>query len=116
MAILEAKEYEVTLEADDFECIVDMAGYGIQYWAEKATVDDNLYTVEYLDPEDDEKLVIAEITPLMIASSWEKILNGEVEVSSYYADCLRVADCGEIDADVADVMIQIAIFNKIIFG
>jgi hypothetical protein len=52
----------------------------------------------------------------MIASSWEKILNGEVEVSSYYADCLRVADCGEIDADVADVMIQIAIFNKIIFG
>lgn len=109
---LESKQWNVTLDEDDFLDLVDTAGYGIGYWAFSGAVDSkwNTYTVKYFDDGERKEVVIS---IWMIESAIEKILNGEVQCGYDIRKYIREDD---IDAEVADVIIQVAAFGEVVYG
>lgn len=109
---LESKQWDVSLNEEDFFDIVDTAGYGIGYWAISGVVDDDElnYTIKYFDGDERKKVTI---TPSMIELAIEKILNGTVQCSDAIKSYIRSDD---IDADCADVIVQVAAFGEIVYG
>lgn len=94
--------------------IIDAAGYGIDYWAETAEIDEaaKTYTVAEWDPNgpaEDGKytLTFQSIVESIqaLAPDWDPIRRAVVE-----------EDAGEIDSAMADIIIQQACFGEIIYG
>jgi hypothetical protein len=109
--------------------ILDMivtAGYGIAYWASRATVDEEArtYTVWWYDGDDDPASQI--VTFDKIAEAFDKLITNEPKLVGdwlhkyflyAYADRDKDGiDAGHIDADAADVLIQVAMFGEVVFG
>ena len=111
-------EMEVTLTQDDIDCIVAMAfDGGIGYWCWKATVVGE-YLGEYasdqisrggkvmlLDDDGEHELNpenFAEAMKRVIAEGRLTIEDGEI-------------DAGEVDADIADLIVQYAIFGELVY-
>lgn len=105
---------EVTINADTFGDIVDIAGYGISYWADKAIVTNDNYLVTSIDGES------IEITPAKLEKTIADIISGVFKLhEDIRAAALSVAteqDAGEIDANVADVLIQLAGFGELVYA
>jgi len=102
------------------EDMLDAAGYGISYWAKQAWIgDDSNYTVQY---EGDEHGFIrtSTVTFGRIAEAMSLILNDKVPnlaPDPDLADALREGDAGLIDAALADVIVQVAVFDgEVIYG
>jgi hypothetical protein len=102
------------LNLEDFQDICDTAGYSISYWANKATCSKNVYFVW----PDDEQRTFA--TRHDFQSAIVKIYGGSVEVNDSILNSIKWAvdenEYGEIDGHAADVIVQIAIYGKIIYG
>ena len=106
---------ELKVTEDDMECIIDMAGYGIAGWCSKAAAKESGYDVY----EDDE-------------SKWHRlgyddilkgiqlyIENGNQPYNIMFIDDETGESCidsGQVDAEVADSIIQYACFGEIIYG
>lgn len=101
-------EMKIAVSEETIEDIIEMAGYGISYWARRGIVDDNIYTVV------DEYGSKFELT-------YDDIVNGiklYVENGNEPYNILdgNEIDSAEIDAEVADMIIQYACFGEIIYG
>lgn len=94
--------------------VIDTAGYGINYWADAAQLneDNETYKVFESDPNGPNAdgiypLTFADIAKAMqeLAPDWDPIRRAIVE-----------EDAGEIDSMMADLIIQHACFGEIIYG
>ncbi len=120
-------EYTITrpsiITGENIADIIDTAGYGIGYWATKAVFDstEQTYTVSWNGSDFDDSDPLATgtktLTYLDIAKTIESILNLESPLSDstarWFADSFYQE---EIDSDLADVLIQLALFGEIIYG
>lgn len=116
-----------TLTDQNMLDILDTAGYGIAYWASKATVDKEArtYTVWWYDGDDYPASQVVTFDELTEAFN-KLLMNDEPRlVGSYvhkyflyaYADRdVNGIDAGHIDAEAADVLVQVAMFGEVIFG
>ena len=113
---------KVELEEDFFEDVLSTAFFdGIGYWfnnLEKKVVMNDKY--EYI-----EDAILEEEGFIEIAYEGEKyILNLNSLINGYKMYCQRAierervvhTDAGLIDSELADVIIQLGVFGKIIFG
>jgi hypothetical protein len=113
MVKIVSKGHTVTLEGTDFEDIIDAAGYGINYWCNKALVDIKESTYTVTEEESGDEFVV---TPYQIEKTWGEILDGEHSIANYIRDYFRSGDVGDIDATAGDVLIQICCFGEIVYG
>ena len=100
---------------EDIECIIEMAGYGISYWCGTAVIKENGYDV--YDDEEDKwyKLNYEDI----LKGIELYIKNGNQPYNILFIDedtGLLNIETGNIDAEVADMIIQYACFGEIIYG
>jgi hypothetical protein len=97
--------------------VIDTAGYGIGYWVETAVWDEDGKTYTITEQETADEFVI---TYRRIAKSIEELIAGKSNVRDSIIDNLRKAvtedDGSYVDADVADVVIQYAIFGEMVYG
>ena len=131
-AVKPKRVLEVNLEIsqESLDCIIEMAGYGIAYWASTATHDDEARTYEVTEnyEGDYEKHTV---TYDQIVEAFWKIANpgdqtkGVGSMVKGYAVSAVIdgndegkgdIDAGHVDSDLADSIIQVAIFNEVIFG
>lgn len=102
-------EVELNVTKEDIEVIIEMAGYGIGYWCSAARVGDDYYKV-YEDEEDKwYKLSHEDILKgigMYIGNGNQpyNILDGEGGINT-----------GNVDAEVADMIIQYCCFGEIIY-
>ena len=103
------------LSQSDFDSIVDTAGYAIGYWASSAVVDDTgSYSVT--DSDDRKTYVVTRATveqavlDLHLKSPLNKYLQRAIEL------LVVEGDASDVDADVADVLIQQACFGSVVYG
>lgn len=106
---------EVKVTEEDMEVIIDTAGYGIGYWCSKAVEKENGYEV-YEDEEDKwHKLSYQDILK-GIKMYIEKGNHPYNILSQDIATGDSILDSGEVDSEVADLIIQYACFGEIIYG
>ena len=103
---------ELVVTEEDIDEIIDMAGYGIGYWAERAIVGDDYYKVV------DEDGVCHTLTYGDICEGINQyITDGNIPYDivefNGYNMCL---DTGMIDSYIADMIIQYACFGEVIYG
>jgi hypothetical protein len=121
-----SRSYEIPDE--DVETVIEMAGYGMVGWALRGENDSEkrTYTVT-LDPtaaEEADKpleftLTYDQIAQTLADVAFKKPLDGlsdSAAVRDYAVDYFAELDAGEIDADLGDVVIQLAAFGELIFG
>lgn len=106
------------LEEEWLTTLCEMAGHGIDYWAQKAILDEeaNTYTVRW----EDSGLHTKTVTYGCLTRAVQKILSmpEKVQVSPYYQHQMQacIADPGEVDAIVADIVVQVAVLGKVVYG
>jgi hypothetical protein len=125
-------ELNIELSKESLDCLIEMAGYGISYWAVAAEYDDEArtYTVTENEEGENEKHVIP--YDKIIDAFWQAANPGskikgwhEKHETREYA--LRAVidgilagkgdiDAGHIDSDLADNIIQLAAFGEVQFG
>lgn len=109
---------------------MDAAGYGIGYWARRATLDAEAktYTVwpieDPFDERNDGQPYVA--TYKQLSDAYYKLLSVEQEfvnreIHGYFLHSYADRDVdgiegGHIDATAADVWVQVALFGEVIFG
>jgi len=97
--------------------LIHTAGFSIGYWAETAQLDQDNQTYMVKESESDDDFVI---TYRRIGKSIEELLAGKSDVRQSIIDYLRKAvtedDASYVDSDVADVVIQWAIFGDVVYG
>lgn len=121
--------YEVSVDLsyrvskEDMETLLEMAGYGISYWAASASVEATGYRV--LDSDEAQKDLLEDEDFDWAFASFEKLAEALVKIGTgefvsgyreYAADYLAEQDAGHIDADLADHVVQYAIYGEIVFG
>lgn len=98
-------EMELSVTKEDIECIIEMAGYGIGYWADEAIVREDSYVVH------EEEGDWHELNYNDIVKGIELyIKNGNKPYN--ILDGFEL-DSGEVDSEVADMIIQYACFGTI---
>jgi hypothetical protein len=117
---------DLQMPVEDIECLIEMAGFGINYWASKAVVDGEAmtYTVTESDSHDEDKPVTKTLAYADIARVLLEIASGKYEVgyprehAQQYLTTLQAGDpdAGVIDSDIGDVVIQIAMFGELVYG
>jgi hypothetical protein len=118
-----------TITDDNVQDIIDTAAYGgITYWAIEPTQkdfadapDDAVATIR-----DGEEGKVHHLTAEQVKKAYRKLLKNEPRivgpmVHGYIVDSWKDRDedgidCGHIDADAADVIVQVAIFGEIVYG
>lgn len=130
MDTVEAPKYPLTISQDAIDCIIEMAGYGISYWAVSATQLTEARTYTVIDSDDQKEYVLS--YEKIVESFWDlanfaKQIKG-ASLASYVrkyiiaamADGLRNGgsdiEAGHIDAEAADMIIQYACFGEIVYG
>ena len=112
----------LTLDNEMFEDVIDCAGYGIGYWAHTATIDGVLYKITWdgEDFEDSSPYATGKktLTYSMIGEAIEKLHTHSIEIRGDLHTQLNEWLMGEesMDSDLADVIIQIALFDDVIYG
>lgn len=113
----------LTLDNEMFEDVIDCAGYGIGYWATSATVLKNcLYRITWNgeDFSDSSPFIDGQktLTHSMIGEAIETLYTRRYRVRGDLHDqldqWLNGHEC--MDSDLADVIIQIALFGELIYG
>lgn len=115
------------LDSEWMETLCEMAGYGIKYWADRCYLtpiadkpgNHSVFTVEWRDVDTGPRRT-RQLSYGLLARSVQRILTdpGAVQVGEHMLEAVQraVFDAGDIDADVADVVIQVAVFTKVIYG
>lgn len=114
----------VTLNFDipdwDVEALIESAGYGIGYWASEILDNgDHTVTVVYKEDPDD-----FESTSKAVNLSYGALVralatiaeNDELDVAVYARRYFMEGDSGHIDSELADAMVQTAIFGSVTYG
>lgn len=107
----------VAIPDEDIEVLIEMAGYGISYWANSAVVDSEART--YTVTADEEGAEPVAMTYGAIAETLVKVAFsrlGETYVSDDAREYFKDMDAGVFDADLGDVVIQLTAFDELIYG
>jgi len=125
----ELRQPPLKLSKDSLDCIIEMAGYGIAYWAVSATQDDDARTYTITESAEGNSEVHTltydkiEETFWKLADSWQVLsVNNTIRGYFYKAvtdgieDGKGDIDAGHMDADAADVLMQFACFGELIYG
>lgn len=118
--VRECLDLEVTGEV--IENIIEQAGFGIGYWALAALVTaDQKYIVTEYGPEHGGEGREFTLKHRDLAAALTGIVSGKyTHITSYLVNAARAAlfekDAGEIDSDLADVIVQCACFQDVIFS
>lgn len=120
---------DVQISEDSLECILEMAGYGIGYWAVAAEADDEARTYTITESEESDNKVHVLTYDQIIEAFWRiasgshvKFLGSTVRGYAFNAviDGIRNGDgdidAGHVDSELADAIIQVAAFSEIIYG
>ena len=112
-----------TLPQIDFEGIVDMAGYGISYWASNLLIDNTGKNGEYVsysvtDSTDDNKPTFVLTREMLEQAALD--LHIASTLNHYYQSAIEHlvvhGESSDVGSDIADVIIQQACFGKVIYG
>jgi hypothetical protein len=116
------------ITAENVDDVMEIAAYGgITYWAtdpsEKDFADTHDGSAHVIKEEDGGK--VFRLTPTMIRQAIVEVAEGK-HTNDTIRDYVRQAfedwseedgiDCGEIDADAADCIVQVACFGKVVYG
>lgn len=108
------------LDDDWMHTLVEMAGYGISYWATKGVSYKDGDTWCYRIGWEDSGAHTRAVTFGKIARAVQRIIDPsdgcDLNPESRAAVAAAVLDPGDIDADVADLVIQVAVLGKVIYG
>jgi hypothetical protein len=112
---------QVTIQVDIsnqfIDDLIDTAGMSIGYWASEATQDDEQETYTVTEQESGDEFVI---TYRRIAKSLEDLIAGKGKIAKEILSNLRTAvmedDASYVDSEVADSVIQYAIFGEIVYS
>lgn len=130
------KDIEVKLDHDDWECVVDTAGYGIGYWAAgSAPVDDEAETYTITAPADDfvtphphatgtyeangEQYQSVALTKADLEQAIALLITGKDGnplVNDEIRGWISSGDLGNYDATVCDCIVQVALFGQVVYG
>lgn len=121
-------EFDLDIGDESMDCLIEMAGYGIAYWASTATQDEDARTYEVVDEEGVHRLTYDRIKEAFwrIANPGAKIkgLHQNHYTRGYALNAIRDGleagngdiEAGHIGADLADIVIQVAIWDEVIYG
>ena len=102
------------LTQEDFEDIINAAGYSIGYWATEGFITGETYNLI------DAEFETFEITKDQVELAMANVVNGEYDVSKTIQESVTNAitqnEFGEIDGDCADVLIQLCCFDEIVYA
>lgn len=115
-------ELTVTVTDELIESVIEMAGYGISYWASAAHWDQEARTYRVTgqpDVIDEGEQETKTLKYGHIAVALQQVLRDRL-IAGTYMDYLRRAvfdnDGGEIDAALGDAIIQVAFFGEVRCG
>ena len=107
------------LQRDDYDGIIEMAGYGIKYWASYMCSEDD--GCHFTDPEhgDERESKDFFITPADVERAIGELFLKR-SLNGYYMSAidhlvLKGESC-DIGSDIADAIIQQACFGEVIYG
>lgn len=117
-------DIRVSVKPQTIADIIDTAGYGIGYWAELAHFDEDArtYTVRVQEEMDDrpEHERTKVLTYQDIANAMGVIVSGKAGVANPIVEMVRDGlldgDAAQVDSDAADVIIQIAALEELVYG
>lgn len=104
--------------------ILETALFGaIQYWATVVKVarneQDQIIGIALTDHVEEGQQIL-KVTQVSINQAIKKVIDPEFEVREDIQDAIARAsrrnDAGDIDAEAADVLVQAALFNEIVYG
>ncbi len=107
------------LQRADYDGIIDMAGYGIKYWASYMCSEDD--GCHFTDPEhgDERESKDFFITPADVEQAIAQLFLKR-SLNGYYMSAIDrlvlKGDSSEIGSDIADAIIQQACFGEVIYG
>ena len=108
-----------TLSRDDYDGIIDMAGYGIKYWASYMCSEEN--GCHFTDPEhgDERESKDFFITPKDVERAVAELFTKR-PLNKYYMDAIDHLvfhnEASDVGSDIADAIIQQACFGEVIYG
>tara|TARA_B100000287_G_scaffold353792_1_gene343716 strand:- start:352 stop:705 length:354 start_codon:yes stop_codon:yes gene_type:complete len=112
-------QIEYTLTDEELENILEMAGYGCNYWADSMDIADDYSSVTFHDCEQEESHTLTkddiEASIITIAECKKDVqlhISYRQQVFAYIID----NDKTVCDSDMADWIIQNAIFGEVIYG
>lgn len=115
---------EVELDRDFLSCVLITASEGgINYWADVLKVEDEgedrmAIFLAVRANEDEEPLF--KVDHETVVRGIQRLLDGSVRVDSqirgYLSRAVAERDAGDVDADVADCIVQAGIFNELVYG
>jgi hypothetical protein len=101
------------LAPGDFDGIIEMAGYGVGYWASSMESTDE--GCHFTDSEGKKFFV----TPEMMEQA-ALDLHIKSPLNDYYQSAIKLlvlgGDCSDVGSDIADAMVQQACFGKVVYG
>jgi len=109
----------VSLTTDDIESVVDMAGYSIGLWGVHfAEVDDEAETYALAWTLEDGTHGSKTLRFKEIFGAWLRCAEHTEDLGMHdsYGVTFRRFDAGDIDAELADYIIQVALFGKVVFS
>ena len=117
--------YTATLEIDTemFEDIIETGGEGIGYWAHNAKHDQNAetFTVHYDGTDFDDTTLASGVKTVSyedLGNAVVKISKGDANAGNWIVEQVNQWLNGHptMDVDLADVVIQVALFGEIVYG
>jgi hypothetical protein len=118
------QSFSVTVPERTIDTLIEMAGYGIDYWVSTAVIDSEAGTYTVVEDEDGTEHVISyyKLAETLIRVALDPSLGLRDDIVGYAFEWFkqeREGDefaAGEIDSDLADVVVQIAAFGEVIYG
>ena len=102
------------LDRDDYDGIIDMAGYGVGYWA--SAMESTKEGCHFTEDETGKEFFI---TPEMVEKAVLE-LHTEAKLNDYYRSAIAhlVVDgeASDVGSDIADAIVQQACFGEVIYG
>lgn len=105
----------------DDVCVTAAEG-GINYWANgrSHTLKGSQFRIVEQEPSEGDTAKVFDVTHEAIKLGITRVLNPAFEINAdTRMDLYRAVvtnDCGHIDADVADAIVQAAMFNELVYG
>jgi len=102
------------LDRDDYDGIIDMAGYGVGYWA--SAMESTKEGCHFTEDETGKEFFI---TPEMVEKAVLE-LHTQTKLNDYYRSAIAhlVVDgeASDVGSDIADAIVQQACFGEVIYG
>ena len=113
--------YTFDLNQDDFECIIEMAGYGIGYWASAARIKSSGCGGFYVgyDVTEDETEKVFKLDRLAVEKAVAELFQKRPLNAAFMQGIdtlIRQDDASDVDANSADAIVQWACFGEVIYG